>query len=647
MSFSNLVVPAMILLGLVVVIFGMVGLFKAFYRKVDQGTALIINDMSAVPKVRFTGALIIPVLYRAEEMKISLIHLQIERKGSAGLICRDNMRADIDVAFYLRVNETPQDVLRVAKAVGAARASNKDAVNELFNAKFSEALKTAGKKFDFIDLFEKRQEFREEIIEVIGNDLNGYVLEDVAIDYLEQTARKDLDENNILDAEGIRKITELTAKQNIITNQLRQDEHLAVTKKNVETREATLSLERQQAEAEARQKREIASVQAREQAEADKVIEEQRLIAQNAHIETQEKIDIREQNRHREVEVAEQNRMRAVRIETERVNRATELERVTTDREVQMQTVERDKVVETGRMEVANVVRERTAIEQTVAIAEEKIKETRQVSAADRDKQVAVLEAEAAAEEDRIRAVKAAEGAAQSADFRAKEITTLAEADLSAAGKQAEAKRVLADGIRAEEAASGLAKAAVQEAMAQANEKTGIAEARVQEAMADANYKKGNADVRVMAERLDAEATGTEKLGAAEASAIGNKLKAEAAGLVDKFDALGKMTKEAREHEEFRLQLETALSQALAAIEAGKSVSKENASVMAKAMESANIELIGGEGNAFESMLKGISLGKAVEGFASSSPALTELLSRVAGSLPSVQKKVESGNQDA
>ncbi|MGE8281185.1 MAG: flotillin family protein, partial [Stenotrophomonas sp.] len=352
--------PLVIGVGILIVfLLGLAGLFKAFYKKVDQGTALIVNDMSSQPKVHFTGALIVPVLYRAELMKISLITLQVDRRGKEGLICRDNMRADITVAFYLRVNETQADVLRVAKAIGADRASDKNAVDELFNAKFSEALKTVGKKFDFTQLFEKRQEFRDEIIAVIGNDLNGYALEDVAIDYLEQTPKNLLDPSNILDAEGIRKITELTAAQNVITNELAQNERLAITKKNVEAKEATLALERQQAEAEARQKREVDTIRAREEAETLKVQEEQRQLSENARIEAQQLIDIRDQNRLREVEVAEQNRQRAVAIEVERVARARQLEQVTTDREVQLQGVERDKVVEQGKMDVANITRER------------------------------------------------------------------------------------------------------------------------------------------------------------------------------------------------------------------------------------------------------------------------------------------------
>ena len=192
--------------------------------KVEQGTALIINTMKSKPKVTFSGGMVYPIINIKELMKISLITLEVDRRGKDGLICKDNMRADITVAFYLRVNETEQDVLRVAKAVGTQRASDTRAVYDLFAAKFSEALKTVGKTVEFEDLFEDRQLFRDAIVQAIGSDLNGYSLEDVAIDYLEQTPKTVLVPNNILDSQGIKKITELTASQNIQTNIFEKDE---------------------------------------------------------------------------------------------------------------------------------------------------------------------------------------------------------------------------------------------------------------------------------------------------------------------------------------------------------------------------------------------------------------------------------------
>jgi uncharacterized membrane protein YqiK len=627
---------------LLVMLIGIFGLFSAFYVKVEQGTALIINDMSSQPKVRFTGSLIVPVLYKAELMRVSLITLQVDRRGKEGLICKDNMRADITVAFYLRVNETQADVLRVAKAIGAGRASDRDAVDELFNAKFSEALKTVGKKFEFTELFEKRQEFRDAIVKIIGNDLNGYVLEDVAIDYLEQTPKSLLDQNNILDAEGIRKITERTAMQNVVTNELEQNQKLAITKKNVEAREATLALERQQAEAEARQKREIETIQAREAAETTRVREEQRLIAEQARLESDEKIQIREQNVQREVEVAGQNRQRAVAIEVERVERARALEQVTTDREVQLQGVERDKVVEVGKKDVANITRERIAIDKTVTVEEERIKEVRVVSEAEREKQARVLAAEAAAQELLVRAVKEAEAAEAAARHRAVEITTMAQAQLEAASNQAEAKRVMADGLRVEMAAPGLAEAAVREADAAALEKVGFAEARVIEAKAEAVYKQGNAEARVLAEKMGAEAEGearmgqaratsVESVGVAEANVTVKKLSAEAEGLTRKFEAIDSLSDRARTHEEFRMTLEAHVEQAMASISAGREISKENAEVIASALRTAKIDLVGGDGGMFEQLSKALTLGKSIEGFAGKSPIVQDLMERFLG----------------
>lgn len=636
-----------ILIGIAVafaVIVGFFGLFKAFYIKVPQGTALIVNDLSATPKVHFTGALVLPVVYKKELMQISLLTLEVDRRGKDGLICRDNMRADITVAFYLRVNETQQDVLKVAKSIGAERASDPDAVNTLFNAKFSEALKTVGKQIDFVKLFENRQDFRDRVIETIGADLNGYLLEDVAIDYLEQTPKSSLDPNNIMDAEGIRKITELTAAQNVVTNELERNEQLAMTKKNVETREAMLALERQQADAEARQKREIGTIQAREEAETMKVQEEERLKSENARISTQEQIEIREQNRMREVEVAEQNRQRAVVIEVEKVSRARELEVVSRQREVELQQIEKEKVLEVQRKEIANVIRERVIVEKSVAQEEERIKEVREVSEADRAKQVTVITAQAKAEEELVKQVKQAEADEVASRHKAVEKTVLAQADLEAAGKQSDAKKKMAEGIEAERAAPGLADARVREVAAAAMEKEGLAKARViaetLTAEARGTQDKGMAEAKVLEERMGAQARGEQSLGAAKAQATKDvglseaevmrvKYSSEAEGLAQKFGALDALSDTARAHEEFRMQLEKSFEQAIAQIEAGKEIAREQAEVLSAALSKANIDIVGGEGAFFDSFAKALSVGKAIEGIAGKSPIVQEVLQKL------------------
>ncbi|EMH0085417.1 hypothetical protein ACWLN7_001194 [Proteus mirabilis] len=661
------VMPFLTIIGCVIlVILGLFGLFKAFYIKVPQGTALIVNDMTSQPKVHFTGALVYPVIYKKEFMRISLLTLEVDRRGKDGLICQDNLRADITVAFYLRVNETTEDVLKVAKAIGVDRASDHQAVSTLFSAKFSEALKTVGKQFELSKLFEDRQNFRDRIVDVIGKDLNGYALEDVAIDYLEQTPKSALDPNNIFDSEGIRKITEITAIHNIETNQKERDQELAIQKKNVETREASLALERQQADAEARQQREIDNIRARESSETLRVQEEERLKAEQARIQTQQEIEIREENRMREVEVAQQNRTRAVAIEQERVNRARELEIVAREREVELQRIEKEKALEEERKNISNVIRERVAVEKTVAQEEERIKEVREVSEAERMRQVTVINAQAEAEESLVRQVKKAEADESSAKHKAEEISTMAKAELEASMKQAEAKKRLAEGIEAEHAALGLAEARVRQATAEAEEKEGLvqanitaeqllaqarglkekglseaqvmeakaqaqqqqgfaeakileeklaAQARGEEQQANAKEKLGLADAKILEEKLAAQARGEGQLGSAQAEVIRQRLKAEADGLTDKFKSMDHLSDTARAHEEFRMRLEKQFEQAMASIEANKEIAREQADVLAAALSKTNIEIVGGDGNFFNTFSKALSLGKAVDGF--------------------------------
>lgn len=648
---DSLILAGVIAGGAFFTLFTIAMLFQAFYVKVAQGTALIVNDMSSTPKVKFTGGMVIPVIHKKELMRISLITLEVDRRGRDGLICKDNLRADITVAFYLKVNETTEDVLKVAKAIGAERASDREAVHALFNAKFSEALKTVGKQIEFVSLFEDRILFREKIRSVIGDDLNGYVLEDVAIDYLEQTPKSALDASNILDAEGIRRITELTAAQNVITNELAQNERLAITKKNVETKEALLSLERQQADAEAKQQREILTLRAREEAETKQVEEEERLKSEMARIKTQQSLDIQEENKTREVEVAKQNRERAVVIEVEKVQRAKDLEIVAREREVELQRISKEKALEIERTEIANVVRERVAVEKTVAEEEERIKEVREISEADRQKQVVVIQAQAQAEEQLVKQVKQAQADEVKAQHKAVEINTLAQAELDAAGKKADAMIKHAEGLQAERAAPGLADAHVKEvtaraqlkegeaqasvlasnmeAQARGDEMQGLAKARVIEALAIAKEKEGLVDAKVLEENLLARAKGDKAQGMAAAEVTRERFKAEADGLTDKFEAMGNMSDTAREHEEFRMQLERSFEEAIATIEASKHIAADQAKVLSVGLANAKIDIVGGNGDMFNSFAKSLSLGKGIEGLVNKSPSVKGLFSKV------------------
>ncbi len=318
------------------------------YRKVEKGRALVRTGGSRA-KVILNGGFVIPIVHRAELIDISVKRIEIDRTGKNGLICQDNMRADIKVVFFVRINNVEADIIKVADSIGCVRASSEPEIRNLFDAKFSEALKTVGKRFMFIQLYEDRDKFREAILKVIGTDLNGYVLEDAAIDYLEQTPMDMLDPDNILDSEGIKKITELTAEQAKLSNKIQRDKEKIIKQQDVEAREAILELERQLKETEARQKREVETVQFREEAESAKVGEEERRKAEIARIAADEEVAIADENKQRQVLVAQRNKERTDGVELERVERDRMVEQIERERITQLKQIESEKAVEQQR----------------------------------------------------------------------------------------------------------------------------------------------------------------------------------------------------------------------------------------------------------------------------------------------------------
>ncbi|QHL89232.1 flotillin family protein [Nibribacter ruber] len=639
--FQSLTLATTVMLA--VIVFGLFIVIIKMYRKAIQGEAMVRTGMGDT-KVSFSGIFVVPIIHKLEMMDITLKTIVIARTGTEGLICKDNLRADIKVNFFVRVNKTAEDVVNVAQSIGCKRASDPLALESLFDAKFSEALKTVGKHFDFVDLYQSRDEFKRQILATIGTDLNGYILDDCAIDYLEQTPLSSLNENNILDAEGIKKIIDLTAKQKVQANLIEREREKTIKKQNVEAQETILELEKQLAENQEKQRREIASIKARESAEIEKVTQEQRMISERARIATDEEVQISEQNRDRQILVAERSKQRTDAIETVRVEQAKLLEENEMQRIVALAQIEKEKAVEEERKNIQAIIKERVVVEKAVVEEEEKIKDTKAFAEAERIKSVAITTATMEAEEALVKEIKGAEAARQAAEFRAEQLLIDAEAEKTSSVNRAQAIKVMAEAEATHAAAVGLSEAQVMEAKAAARQKEGEAEAVVTERQAIASAKatkvqaeaqaeadeklglvaakvtqeKGLADASIIANLAAAE----EKRGLAEARVSGEKFTVEAKGIEEKADAMKKLDGVGKEHEEFKLRLEKDKAIELAHIDIQKEIAAAQASVISEALKAAKIDIVGGETMFFDQIVGSITKGKQVDRLVANSEVL-------------------------
>jgi flotillin len=437
--------------GVVLFLFGaMVTMVTSLYRKTSADQAFVRTGWGGSHVVMDGGALVLPVVHRVLDVNLQTMKLGVNPRGRNALITKDNLRADVVAQFYIKVQPDQDHILTAARSLGE-NSVNAETVEALVSEKLVSALRAIASQMDLFEIHTRRDEFAEKVKEHVRADLeeNGLLLESVTISELDQTDPSELSDNNVFDAQGKKKITEITAAAAVERNRLERDAERQRTTKDVETRQLVLDLERQRAEAEAAQAAEIAKVRAAREREAQ---EAQILQAQAISL-----AQVAQQRAVQEAEIARSQSVQQAQVAQDLAVKATEIQR---DKELQMATAERDKAVKTAQVEQEKTVSLADRARQ-IAIAEQeaaraRAEETALLAQADRakaDQQVVTVQELAAAEREAQKKLIAAKQEIErnriaeqtTAEVQAYTRVKQAEAEQQAAVKQAAARLELAE----------------------------------------------------------------------------------------------------------------------------------------------------------------------------------------------------------
>ncbi len=619
-----------------------------FIVKIQPGKAGVIVGLGGM-RVAFDWMIRVPVIQTLELVDISVKKLEIHRKGKDGLVCKDNIRADITVAFYIRVDANPESVRKVAQMLTPERVSDLNQLRELFEAKFSEALKTAGKQMEFHELFTERIKFRDQIQVTIGKDLDGFLLQDVAIDYIEQTPLDQHDPNNVLDAEGIKKITEITQRERVISNEHTQRAQVQVEKENADADIAKREQKRRNEEDNAKQTRAITEVKANEEAEARKVIEARRQEVEGKRLEAEESIRLRTEDMNRAVQEREFTvKKEKQRLEQEATQEGEEA-RVRRERTVSLAEMDKEvkvaeAAVEVQRKRAVVVAEEKSVVQQEeeklnieARMTAQRVSEVTLIEAemnAKKDQVSKVVASEAQkeaernlAEADKIKMITAAEAAREAALRESERLQTIADAEAKASEKRRHAAQQEAEGVAARQAAPGLAEAKVITAKAAAKQADAVAIKDVGLAEAEVTKAKGTVNATNTQTQAEAEAEGHKEKEMATAAGIEARGLAEAKAIHQKAEAMKLFHEAGRTHEEFKLRLAKERDVELAAIHVQKDIAQANSGIVGEALKHSHIDIVGGENDFFEKIVKAVGTGKSVDRMVNNSRTLTDIKS--------------------
>lgn len=410
--YAGIGLAVLLILGLII---------TRLYRRATKEIAFVRTGFRGERVVMNGGALVLPVLHETMPVNMNTVRLAVERKNADALITLDRLRIDVKAEFYVRVRPDAGSLAMAAQTLGL-RTMQPEALKDLVEGKFVDALRSVAAGMTMNQLHEQRADFVQKVQQVSSNDLamNGLELESVSLTGLDQTSIEHFNANNAFDAEGLTKLTEQIEARKKTRNDIEQDTRVQMESKNLEAEQKSLEIRREEEFARLNQSREIEVRRAEQSAEIAREQAQRNQEAENARIQAKQLID-------------------AKQIEADR---AIEEARIAQEQAIELARQEQQILIQNKSREESQARAEADAARALAVAAEEQVATSRETEVAERTKRIELIEAAKEAERSAISVKVEAEAEKEAASNRAAALRLEAEGQAEAEKLRAEAARV-------------------------------------------------------------------------------------------------------------------------------------------------------------------------------------------------------------
>ncbi|SNS59898.1 Uncharacterized membrane protein YqiK, contains Band7/PHB/SPFH domain [Sphingomonas laterariae] len=391
------------------------------YKRASKEIAFVRTGFGGEKVVMNGGALVLPVFHETMPVNMNTVRLAVERKNSDALITLDRLRIDVKAEFYVRVRPDREALATAAQTLGM-RTMNPDALKELVEGKFVDALRSVAAGMTMNQLHEQRSDFVQKVQQVSSADLamNGLELESVSLTGLDQTSIEHFNANNAFDAEGLTKLTEQIELRKKARNDIEQDTRVQIEAKNLEAARQSLTIGRDSEFARLEQEREVEMRRAEQVSEVARQQAERQREADQARIVAKQQTD-------------------AAQIEADR---AVQQARIAQAQAIEIARQEQQIAVQNKSREESQAKAEADKARAAAVAAEEQVATARETEVAERVKRIELIDAAREAERAAIAIKVQAEAEKQAAADRAEALRAGAEGEAEAEKLRADAARV-------------------------------------------------------------------------------------------------------------------------------------------------------------------------------------------------------------
>ena len=362
--------------------------FHRYFVKASRDIALVRTGFGGQHVVLDGGCFAFPILHKVQKVSMDAMTIRQQQKGAASLMTDDRLRADVEMAFEFRVSATNEGVSLAAQSLGSRISRSGADVEDLLAGAVVNAMQNAAAARELNQIHTDRAAFTAEVSGAVSERAGKLGLELIsgALVSVDQSDLSQLNDQNIFNAEGMRRVAQLVADQRKERVLIETETEISVRESRLVESQRRLEIERSEREAEIAQREHLVRLEAESHAlsevrkiEADKSAETARIekeqdiaaakVANDEALRRKEMMAIlsleenkitnemqlaRLRTEEAEVKAAEESSRAQVLLAAEAVQKQKEKAVAERDREISLMKVEKELAIETAKVKSAS-----------------------------------------------------------------------------------------------------------------------------------------------------------------------------------------------------------------------------------------------------------------------------------------------------
>lgn len=359
---------------LAIVVLVAIWFLQRYYAKASLDTALVRTGFGGCRVVTDGGCLSLPILHHVQKVSMGALAFSVSRQGREAVLTRDQMRADVQFEFELRVAPTKDGIATAAQALGARIARSGDTVRDVFAGSLVDAIQRAAAARTLEEIHLDRSGFSADVAAVIEAQSSklGLMLVSASLIAVDQSDLSQWNENNAFNAQGMRRLAELVADQRKERVRIETEAEVAVRESQLAQHQRQLQIKREEREAEISQQEQLAKLEADAKSREDQARDKAKLASETTRIENEKQV-------------------KATQIETDEALRKAEMAAI---RDLETEKIANDIQISRIRTEEAAARAEEESARAKVILAAEDVQAKKERAVAEREREIARLNQE-------------------------------------------------------------------------------------------------------------------------------------------------------------------------------------------------------------------------------------------------------------